>query len=95
MYGAKAKGFSCWLRMGAVCNGTAPRSLTAQQVVGSLEAQGNDRPKIRASETSLVSSFWTMPAGPASGTATARARLTKKATVANENCIFASFMSFV
>jgi hypothetical protein len=71
------------------------RRLTAQQVVGLLEAQGNDRPKIRASETSLVSSFWTMPADPASGTATARARLTKKARVAAENCILASFEIFV
>lgn len=61
--------------------------LTAQQVVGLLEEQGNDLPKIKFSETSLASSFWTMPAGADSGTATDRARLTKKARVATENCI--------
>lgn len=60
-------------------------------MVGSLEAQGNDRPKIRFSETALVSSFWTMPAGAASGTAADRARLTKRVRVAAENCILARF----
>lgn len=58
---------------------------------GSFEAHGNDRPKIRFSETSLASSFWTMPTGAASGTAADRARLTKKARVATENCILAGF----
>lgn len=72
---------------GRVEGETTQAVLTAQQVVGSLEAHGNDRPKIRFSDTSLVSSFWTMPAGAASGTATDKARLTKKARVAAENCI--------
>lgn len=49
-----------------------------------MEAQGNERP-MRVPETSLE----TMPTGAASGTATARAALMKRARVEAENFMVA------
>ena len=63
--------------------------LTAQQVVGSLLEQGNDRPTITSPVTARVSSFWTMPAGAASGAATDRAMLARRARVAVVNFMIA------
>ena len=59
--------------------------LTAQHVVGSLAAQGNERPTRVVPETSLA----TMPMGADSGTAIARAALTKRARAEAENFMVA------
>lgn len=54
-----------------------------------MEAQGNERPTRVVPETSLA----TMPMGADSGTATARAALTKKARVDAENFMMTALES--